>query len=45
MEAPFYTSLRTEQQLGYVVFATPLQMQDVPGLAFVVQSPTAILTR
>ena len=41
MEAPFYTSLRTEQQLGYVVFATPLQMQDVPGLAFVVQSPNS----
>ncbi len=39
LEAPFYTSLRTEQQLGYVVFATPLQMQDVPGMAFVIQSP------
>ncbi|WP_261844280.1 insulinase family protein [Aliamphritea ceti] len=41
IEAPFYTSLRTEQQLGYVVFATPLQMLDVPGMAFVIQSPNS----
>ncbi|WP_299199193.1 insulinase family protein [uncultured Amphritea sp.] len=39
ISAPFYSSLRTEQQLGYVVFATSLSMRNAPGLAFVVQSP------
>lgn len=37
----FYTELRTEQQLGYVVFASAMPLMDVPGLAFVVQSPGA----
>ncbi|WP_432696274.1 insulinase family protein [Marinobacterium sp. YM272] len=41
IKTPFYSDLRTEQQLGYIVFATPLPMQDVPGLALVVQSPVA----
>ncbi|SEG70286.1 insulinase family protein [Marinobacterium lutimaris] len=41
MQTPFYSSLRTEQQLGYIVFSTPLPMQDVPGIALVVQSPVA----
>ncbi|MGB0467833.1 MAG: insulinase family protein [Pontibacterium sp.] len=40
MSSPFYNRLRTEQQLGYVVFETPLPLQKAPGLAFVVQSPT-----
>ncbi|MDX2422864.1 MAG: insulinase family protein [Amphritea sp.] len=39
LSAPFYSSLRTEQQLGYVVFETALPMRKAPGLAFVVQSP------
>ncbi|WP_432472420.1 insulinase family protein [Amphritea sp. HPY] len=39
MAAPFYSRLRTEQQLGYVVFETALPLNKAPGLAFVVQSP------
>lgn len=39
MSAPFYSKLRTEQQLGYIVFETPLPLRKAPGLAFVVQSP------
>lgn len=35
----YYAQLRTEKQLGYIVFATPFPMLDVPGIAFVVQSP------
>lgn len=38
---PFYHSLRTEQQLGYVVFANAYELMEVPGLAFVIQSPVA----
>ena len=36
---PFFSSLRTEQQLGYVVFAGPRPVEKHPGLMFVVQSP------
>lgn len=39
--SPFYSRLRTEKQLGYVVFETALPMRKAPGLAFVVQSPNA----
>lgn len=41
LSAPYYHELRTERQLGYVVFATPLTLLEVPALAFVVQSPAA----
>jgi insulysin len=41
VSAPFYNDLRTEKQLGYVVFAGPSTLLDVPGLMFVVQSPVA----
>ncbi|MCJ8339605.1 MAG: insulinase family protein [Pseudomonadales bacterium] len=37
----YYSELRTEQQLGYIVFASPMSLEKLPGLAFVVQSPTA----
>ena len=37
---PFFNSLRTEQQLGYVVFAGPRPFERHPGIVFVVQSPT-----
>ncbi len=40
LATPFYNDLRTEKQLGYVVFATAMPLLEVPGLAFVVQSPT-----
>lgn len=36
----FFNSLRTEQQLGYVVTATRVQLKEVPALLTVVQSPT-----
>lgn len=39
--APYYHELRTERQLGYVVFSTPLTLLEVPALAFVIQSPNA----
>lgn len=41
LASPFYSRLRTEQQLGYVVFQTPLPLRRAPGMAFVVQSPVA----
>jgi len=40
LAAPFYSKLRTEQQLGYVVFETAMPLNKAPGLAFVVQSPS-----
>lgn len=39
--APYFTALRTEQQLGYVVTAANNRVYKTPGLAFVVQSPVA----
>lgn len=39
LEARFYHKLRTLDQLGYVVFATPFNLKDQGGIAFVVQSP------
>lgn len=41
LSTPFYTSFRTQQQLGYVVFASSFELLEQPGLAFVVQSPVA----
>ncbi len=41
MQSPFYSSLRTEQQLGYIVFMGSLTLKEVPGSVFVVQSPSA----
>ena len=37
----FFQELRTERKIGYVVFASPLTLPGVPGLAFVVQSDTS----
>lgn len=36
----YYGQLRTEKQLGYIVFATPFPMLEIPGIAFIVQSPS-----
>jgi secreted Zn-dependent insulinase-like peptidase len=41
LEAPFYTRLRTEQQLGYITFATAFPLVNTPVLTGVVQSPVA----
>ncbi len=39
LSAPFYETLRTRQQRGYIVFSTPMSLMDVPALALVIQSP------
>lgn len=39
LSAPYYQSIRTEQQLGYIVTATVYPQRTVPGLLFVIQSP------
>lgn len=41
ISSDFYNQLRTEKQLGYIVFGTPVVMAKTPGLALVVQSPVA----
>jgi len=41
ISSPFYEDIRTQRQLGYIVYATPFEMLEVPALAFVVQSPNA----
>lgn len=40
MQEPFFNDLRTQQQLGYVVFSRPITTRDVIGAQFLVQSPT-----
>ncbi|WP_263078955.1 insulinase family protein [Endozoicomonas sp. Mp262] len=39
LATPFFNSLRTEQQLGYVVLAGARPVEKHPGMIFVVQSP------
>ena len=39
LSAPFYTQLRTEQQLGYIVHAGNMPLRRLPGLVMLVQSP------
>ena len=41
MKQAFFTELRTEQQLGYAVFAQDTPFRDQGGLSFIVQSPVA----
>lgn len=41
MEAAYFDELRTQQQLGYIVFANYYPLITVPGLTFIVQSPKA----
>lgn len=41
LRSDFYTQLRTEKQLGYVVMAGAYPLIDVPGMIFMVQSPVA----
>lgn len=40
LAAPFFDHLRTEQQLGYIVSGSYSPLVRVPGLAFLVQSPS-----
>lgn len=44
LESAFYSDLRTEQQLGYIVFVTSMTMKEVPGSLFIVQSPSTSAT-
>lgn len=37
----YYAQVRTDKQLGYIVFATNYALLEQPALAFIVQSPTA----
>jgi insulysin len=39
MESPFFARLRTDKQLGYVVYTAPVTIYNVPGMALIVQSP------
>jgi secreted Zn-dependent insulinase-like peptidase len=41
ISSPFFEELRTNRQLGYIVYATPFEMLETPALGFVVQSPSA----
>ncbi len=41
IEPQFFTRLRTEKQLGYVVFAYPQPTFEQAGIAFTIQSPVA----
>ncbi|MDA1074794.1 MAG: insulinase family protein [Proteobacteria bacterium] len=41
IRSAFFTSLRTNQQLGYVVAATHRTYRDQGGIAFIIQSPVA----
>jgi len=41
LAAPYFNELRTERQLGYVVFTRPAVLRRTPGISFVVQSPVA----
>ena len=41
MAAPFYSEMRTEKKLGYVVGSSLAHRNRVPGLVFYIQSPVA----
>ena len=41
IRAPFFTELRTKQQLGYIVSASYARMYSVPAIRFGIQSPVA----
>ena len=39
LSSEYYAQIRTDKQLGYIVFATNFSLLEVPGTAFIVQSP------
>ena len=41
INAPFFKSIRTDQQLGYIVSGRNTKLENLPGLSFLVQSPKA----
>ena len=44
ISSPFYEEIRTNRQMGYIVYAMPFEMLETPALGFVVQSPSATST-
>jgi len=44
ISGPFYEQIRTQQQLGYVVYASSYEVLEAPAIGFVVQSPSATPT-
>jgi secreted Zn-dependent insulinase-like peptidase len=40
VSSPFYEEIRTNRQLGYIVYAMPYEILETPALGFVVQSPS-----
>ncbi|GAB3095158.1 peptidase M16 [Aestuariicella hydrocarbonica] len=43
LSSSFFHQLRTEKQLGYIVFVTSMGLKDVSGNVFLVQSPSTPL--
>ncbi|WP_028669505.1 insulinase family protein [Saccharospirillum impatiens] len=39
LSAPYFAELRTEEQLGYIVFSQNFMVEDLPGLIVYIQSP------
>ncbi|MDX1457724.1 MAG: insulinase family protein [Marinobacter sp.] len=37
--APFYEDIRTQRQMGYIVYATSFEILETPAIGLVVQSP------
>lgn len=37
--APFYEDIRTQRQMGYIVYATSFEILEAPAIGLVVQSP------
>lgn len=40
LSAPYFTELRTKEQLGYIVMARPYPIDGLPGLILYIQSPS-----
>lgn len=41
IKTPFYSQIRTDEQLGYIVFGSYMPLINQPGIVFAVQSPEA----
>lgn len=40
VSAPYFSELRTQEQLGYIVLTRPYILDNLPGVMFYIQSPT-----
>jgi secreted Zn-dependent insulinase-like peptidase len=43
LSTEFYADIRTDKQMGYIVFSTNFTLLDIPAIAFVIQSPNTAL--